>query len=389
MPMNVKGMLLHGLSSEEAMRNLLQSLSCDDLIKNFIDHGYDVHLMTKMTPQDLVAVGCKSPVLRKKLLGEIRKLNLNYDLPEYKPMILEQWLDSLKLKSYYTLLLSEGYDTVEKVCQLTWEDLEEIGIIKLGHQKKLLLAIEKVNKSMKMQEERKNESAIYDVHPNHRVCLNGANTMGRTRSGLFQTRTGANLDHRGLPIATVTPALKHISSPLVNSDNSVQSSEMIWITNSNEKNRGTNPPEALKMDEFATTLKRNPPPLPPVRTNSLKLPQPTDRQPIYDNSNLVGSECSNNELIYGTNSSFLTNNNTIVTSGANQQRNFRPSMTRNTIMPIREAPLPPHLQSRLSVPEKIDEEPSNYTHQGGLCISSDHIGGSDPSKEDEFPPPPP
>nr|CAD7580519.1 unnamed protein product [Timema californicum] len=33
---------------------------------------------------------------------------------------------------------------VEDVTQLTWEDLEDIGIVKLGHQKKILLAIKRV-----------------------------------------------------------------------------------------------------------------------------------------------------------------------------------------------------------------------------------------------------
>ncbi|CAG2059316.1 unnamed protein product, partial [Timema podura] len=33
---------------------------------------------------------------------------------------------------------------VEDVTQLTWEDLEDIGIVKLGHQKKIMLAIKRV-----------------------------------------------------------------------------------------------------------------------------------------------------------------------------------------------------------------------------------------------------
>lgn len=41
-------------------------------------------------------------------------------------------------------LLNQGYQSVRDATQLTWEDLEEIGIIKLGHQKKILLAIKRV-----------------------------------------------------------------------------------------------------------------------------------------------------------------------------------------------------------------------------------------------------
>lgn len=50
----------------------------------------------------------------------------------------------LKLEEYMQPLLNQGYKTVRDVTQLTWEDLEDIGIVKLGHQKKLLLAIKRV-----------------------------------------------------------------------------------------------------------------------------------------------------------------------------------------------------------------------------------------------------
>lgn len=400
MPMNVKGMLLHGLSSEEVMRNWLQSLSCEELIKNFIDHGYDIHLVTRMTPQDLAAVGCKCPALRKKLLTEIRKLNLDYDLPDYKPMILEQWLDTLKLKSYYTSFVSEGYDTVEKACQLTWEDLEEIGISKLGHQKRLLLGIEKVQKSLGIQEDRQNDSAIYDVHPNHRISLNGANlegklnTLGRVRSGFFQTRSGANLDHRGLPVATVTPALKHISSPIIVSDKNTQPMETMRITNPGDREH--NQIESLKMSDLATTLKRNPPPLPPIRTNSLKFTDSTNEQPIYDKSYGALSTQPNAtpaQPAASNSTSFLPTSGSSISESPQRQSTIM--MTgNNSIIPIREAPLPPHLQDRLPVPEKIEEKLSDVriVQQNGHISSHGNeygVSSRQISDGDEFPPPPP
>lgn len=41
-------------------------------------------------------------------------------------------------------MLDQNYKTVRDVTQVTWEDLEDIGIVKLGHQKKILLAIKRV-----------------------------------------------------------------------------------------------------------------------------------------------------------------------------------------------------------------------------------------------------
>lgn len=44
----------------------------------------------------------------------------------------------------YTAPAGQNYKTVRDVTQVTWEDLEDIGIVKLGHQKKILLAIKRV-----------------------------------------------------------------------------------------------------------------------------------------------------------------------------------------------------------------------------------------------------
>lgn len=446
MPMNVKAMLLHGLPSEEVLRNWLSSIKCDEHIENFIYHGYDMHLVTRMTPQDLAAIGCKSPALRKKLLSEIKKLNLDYDVPDLgKTTNLAQWLESLKLNQYYNTFITEGYDTVEKACQLTWEDLEEIGITKLGHQKRLLMAIDKIRKTAKQQEESQNDNAIYDVHPNHRVSLNGAfsdsriGTLGRVRSGLFQTRSGASLDYRGLPVATVMPALKHINSSMLNSNNNQQiimhthdssntnNSQVMNVLGPNSGNNNTvndqqqiyestnNRMESMNLSDLNSTMKRTRP-LPPVRTNSLKVPQTGAgliSQPIY------GTNCTaTNGVNFSSNStSFLrtpklgtltATTNKMLTSGGHIQTISSEQIptNRSILSPVREAPLPPtqlHQQMiQTSIPEKIDEEPSvmaasqNSQSQNNYSLSVNTNGPNLPfmnipqlASSDEFPPAPP
>lgn len=444
---SVKGMLLHGVSNEEVMRAWLTSIKCEEYAKNFIENGYDMLLLSRMTPQDLAAIGCKSPALRKKLLLEIKNLNLEDDIPDKRPHSLEKWLELLKLGGYLARLCSEGYNTIDKVCDLTWEDLEEIGIDKLGHQKRLLLGIEKIKRFDKQQEDKQSNdsNSIYDVHPNHRISLQQQNsdyrlstTINRAtvRSGFFQTRSGANLDHRGLPVATVMPALKHVTNSLANldithqviskSDSIIKNNNNI-LTNGNNNNnqiyssyQATMPEQSLKMTDLSgvATIKRNPPPLPPVRTNSLKFPiqDPTQQNNIYGNTYGVVTDDNvtngNGTNGYGPvtmgSTSFLrtpklgtltATTNKMLTSGGHIQQSVngqQPTTIRS--MPIREAPLPPipttqppngvslsnnsttRLQSDFSIP--VHDTRSNL-------ISPSSLIGHQLASADEFPPPPP
>lgn len=50
----------------------------------------------------------------------------------------------MRLEEYQPAFLEQGYQTIDDVTQLAWEDLEEFGIVKLGHQKKIMLAIKRI-----------------------------------------------------------------------------------------------------------------------------------------------------------------------------------------------------------------------------------------------------
>lgn len=455
MPLNVKTMLVNGVSNKEVMCNWLKSIKCEEYTKNFIDNGYDIPLLARMTPQDLTAIGCKSLEVRKKLLFEIKKLNLDDGIPECRPSNLESWLEILKLSEYHNRLCDEGYDTIDKVCELTWEDLEDIGINKLGHQKRLLLGIERVLKFDKQQEERQNDFAIYDVHPNHRICLNPSSSDNRlstisrskVRSGFFQTKSGPNLDHKGLPVATVMPALKYVNNSLASYDISRQVLAITDIpkgamsnSNSQSNNRHSVYEQSNQMqficpvnkssensitplDDQTTTLKRNPPPLPPVRTNSLKMPSQESNGQFNNNNNLIYGNNYGVAQSTGLNyvpmtigsTSFLrtpklgtltaTTNKMLTLGGHIESVNGQPTMIRS-IMPIREAPLPPipsqHLSSA-TIRDRIDEEPmmtQSYpdpsNNSGGNNIGdtsaqliNQSLIGHQLACADEFPPPPP
>ncbi|XP_051037182.1 caskin-1 isoform X5 [Phodopus roborovskii] len=75
---------------------------------------------------------------------------------------LAVWLSMIGLAQYYKVLVDNGYENIDFITDITWEDLQEIGITKLGHQKKLMLAVRK------LAELQKAEYSKYEGGPLHR-----------------------------------------------------------------------------------------------------------------------------------------------------------------------------------------------------------------------------
>ncbi|MEQ2311901.1 hypothetical protein AMECASPLE_025365, partial [Ameca splendens] len=135
--------LLEGKDAE-AIYQWLGEFQLQQYTGNFLNAGYDVPTISRMTPEDLTAIGVTKPGHRKKISMEINNLNIPEWLPEYIPSDLGEWLSAIGLPQYHKKLSENGYDSISIVKDLTWEDLQEIGIIKLGHQKKLMLAVKKL-----------------------------------------------------------------------------------------------------------------------------------------------------------------------------------------------------------------------------------------------------
>ncbi|ESO03359.1 hypothetical protein HELRODRAFT_125362, partial [Helobdella robusta] len=131
---------------QEVLVNWLNSFHMLDLAQLFIDAGYDMATITKMTPEDLNAIGITKPAVRKKVKVEINKLKVPDGVPNFIPGSVYDWLTILNLCQYEETLLGQGYKDINSVMQITWEDLEDIGVKKLGHQKKLMLAINRLKK---------------------------------------------------------------------------------------------------------------------------------------------------------------------------------------------------------------------------------------------------
>ncbi|XP_061713022.1 caskin-2 isoform X1 [Cydia pomonella] len=140
----VRAMIAQGLPDPDIIHAWLADLQMEEYARLFIEAGYDLPTVTRMTPEDLTAVGIKKPNHRKRLKAELANLNVPDNLPDYIPGSLEEWLRLLRLEEYGPALVAQGYRTVHDVTQLAWEDLEDMGIVRLGHQKKILLAIKRV-----------------------------------------------------------------------------------------------------------------------------------------------------------------------------------------------------------------------------------------------------
>lgn len=135
--------LLEGKDSE-AIYQWLCEFQLEQYTSNFISAGYDVPTISRMTPEDLTAIGVTKPGHRKKISIEIGKLSIPEWLPDYIPSDLGEWLSVIGLPQYQKRLCDNGYDSISIVKDITWEDLQEIGITKLGHQKKLMLAVKRL-----------------------------------------------------------------------------------------------------------------------------------------------------------------------------------------------------------------------------------------------------
>ncbi|KAG8564977.1 hypothetical protein GDO81_012650 [Engystomops pustulosus] len=122
----------------------LRSFQLDMYVGNFLSAGYDLFTISRMTPEDLTAIGVTKPGHRKKISTEIGRLSVADGLPQKTPVDLWDWLSQLGLPEYHKQLSENGYDSLSSVTELTWEDLQEIGILRLGHQKKLLLGVKRL-----------------------------------------------------------------------------------------------------------------------------------------------------------------------------------------------------------------------------------------------------
>ncbi|KAM7534375.1 hypothetical protein Aperf_G00000114834 [Anoplocephala perfoliata] len=140
-------------SQVELLVNWLLSAGFSEYTPCLVAAGYDLNTLRRATPEDLNACGVTNPRDRQQLRTRLSRLQLPESLPDHVPSCVFEWLSIINLTNYWPAFQAQGLITFEKICVLTWEDFEEIGVTKLGHQKKLVLAIERLRRAMSKRSE--------------------------------------------------------------------------------------------------------------------------------------------------------------------------------------------------------------------------------------------
>ncbi|XP_037326783.2 caskin-1 isoform X5 [Pungitius pungitius] len=170
---------------------------------HFLTAGYDLDTISRMTPEDLTGIGVMKPGHRKKLTSEISKLPSTDWLPDHKPANLADWLSHLGLSQYYQVLVQNGYENIDFVSDISLEDLQEIGITKLGHQKKLMLGVRRLKEL-----QRGERSSEPPQSPSTPPPSPGGSAGSEPRKEAKKQRDGAPS-----PLAKPRPAPPHSQSP--------------------------------------------------------------------------------------------------------------------------------------------------------------------------------
>ncbi|XP_071387573.1 caskin-1 [Centroberyx affinis] len=173
---------------------------------HFLTAGYDLDTISRMTPEDLTAIGVMKPGHRKKLISEISRLPSTDWLLDHKPANLAEWLSHLGLSQYYQVLVQNGYENIDFISDISLEDLQEIGISKLGHQKKLMLGVRR------LKELQRGESGS---EPPLSPCTPPSSPGGSTGSegGLPRREGRKQRDGAPSPLAKPRPGHTHSQTP--------------------------------------------------------------------------------------------------------------------------------------------------------------------------------
>nr|XP_046227897.1 caskin-1-like isoform X2 [Scatophagus argus] len=153
--------------------------------------------------KDLTAIGVMKPGHRKKLTSEISKLPSTDWLPDHKPANLADWLSHLGLSQYYQVLVQNGYENIDFISDISLEDLQEIGITKLGHQKKLMLGVRRLKEL-----QRGESSSEPPLSPSTPPSSPGGSSGSEPRREVRKQRDGAPS-----PLAKPRPGITRSQTP--------------------------------------------------------------------------------------------------------------------------------------------------------------------------------
>ncbi|KAH7732141.1 Protein C46H3.2 b [Aphelenchoides avenae] len=212
---NIAEMVSRGIPEPEILAEWLERLGLSEYLALFISQGYDLVSISKITPEDLNALGIVRPDDRKRLIHDIQQWNLSdqcwpsFVAPESG---IREWLSAIGLKQYVELFEREGNVTMRELERITWEDLEDIGVKKLGHMKRICLALKKL-KHCRTHRMRPESQLLPSGVPQLNPYIGQA--YNEDPYGTYRTRAAPPTAEAGKlrPVAPVPPSSRRPMSP--------------------------------------------------------------------------------------------------------------------------------------------------------------------------------
>ena len=134
---------------EKSLYSCLREIHAEHYFRHFIDSGFDDPLtIAKITPSDLTAIGIKDPNERNRLKTQLtayftQQLQQTPSESFEYVITIEDFLKHIHLEQYLPCIRTHFTTLGDFMQNLNLEDLEEIGLKKLGHQKKIMLTLKR------------------------------------------------------------------------------------------------------------------------------------------------------------------------------------------------------------------------------------------------------
>jgi len=238
----VISLLRQGLSDSQVTFAWLNDCNLSQYYHLFVQAGYDLLTLFRATPADLCAIGVHDPAHRTQLKQSMSSLDvsgLDLQLGRLLETVVsvEHLLSLIHLKQYISALSTYTLD--EFSSSLSWEDLEELGIKKLGHQKKLLLIAKRLreirtNKRNDQIKTDTNTNILSKIHITSSPCKpvmpqrvinspNGKKPLPPPRKSSTVTQNSKDLGPRSS--SSSSPASSHTGSGTISPSSTSSSSD--------------------------------------------------------------------------------------------------------------------------------------------------------------------
>lgn len=187
---NVLELIGQGLTESQIIFGWLSECGLESYYAHFAHAGYDLLTLLQATPADLAAIGIRSPAHRHLLKQhmcrlDIADLELQFTRLLASCQSIEQLLRLVHLEQYQEAMRDQHHfrSLADLANLLTWEDLEEIGVHRLGHQKKLMLVARRLKLLQSQQHQQQNgESSEKRQATNSRLSHNSQLTDSESLS---------------------------------------------------------------------------------------------------------------------------------------------------------------------------------------------------------------